>query len=851
MKLFETLKVSTKNSVAKQMHRQHKVMSRLIERKDLDPCDMQPIFDGLMQAAYEGLGVTRISIWLYNDDCSKILCAGAYSASDGFHDVFDEVLISDCPDYFNAIESGVVVQNQNIENDAKINELITIGFIPKNTDALLHLPIWLDGEKTGCFCCEQVDQSYHWTQTDQAFVRFVSHHVTMAMENCRRNKTEQLLKESERRYELAVKGSSDGLWDWDLSSNRMYQSTQFKKLLGYQDGELKGEVDFLIAHIHPDDKRRARVALDAHLIDEDMDYEDEFRLQLKTGEYRWFRCRGNALRDERGKPYRISGSITDVDEFKYVQRSLNRFKNTLGEVSENIFMFDPDSMKYFYVNKSAIRDWGYTETELLEMSPLDIKMDNDEEKFNSLLDKIKLSASLSLNYETIYLRKDGEKVDVEVNLKYISPENAPPRFVGIVRNISQRKLADIENYIQRTMLENISEVQDAFISSEARIPDFAKLLNVILDITESEFGLVGEIFYPKNDSPYIKCRYIAGVWQDLESQNSGLENNGEFRDFDTLLGKVIESGDSVIENDVENNAIATGFPQEFPALESYMGIPLKLGDKLIGIIGIANRKEGYSEEMTRQLQPLLSTCANLLDAERVEILRNAMETDLVKAKEEAERANLTKSEFLSCMSHELRTPLNAIMGFSQLLKLDSQLTEKQKKHSGVIYSAGSLLLELINDVLDLAKIESNHVDLSTEAVPLGGLLKECFRFIKPMAEKRGINLIFNNDSTTSVNAENVWVLADNTRFKQVLLNLLSNAIKYNKESGSVIVTCGVGQHGMHRISIEDSGRGITPENMEKLFQPFNRLGEQQGVLYMWKVNMVVGQRLLSIYLLPM
>jgi len=848
MNFFKQQKDLTKNQnhVARQMQVQHEIMSRLTERRDADPCDMQLIFDELAQAACEGLGVTRASIWLYSDDCHKLLCAGAFDLSDGLHDIFDEIQISDCPNYFNAVESGGIILSQGVETDAKSRELVAAEIIPKNTQSILHLPIWLDDERIGCLCCEQVGEAYHWAKTDQSFVQSVTHHVAMAMANCRRNKTEQLLKESELRYELAVNGSSDGLWDWDLISNKMYRSSQFNKLLGYQDDELCEEVDFLESFLHPDDKRRARVALAAHLKDKNIDYEDELRFRLKTGKYRWFRCRGSSLRDENGKPYRVSGSITDIDDFKYVQRSLNRFKNTLGEVTENIFMFDPDTLKYFYVNKSSICDWGYAESELLGMSPLDIEFDEDEEEFKSSLNKIKSSKSSSLNYETVYIRKNGGKVDVEVNLKYIAPENARPRFVGIVRDISQRKLSDIENYIQRTMLENISEVQDAFISSETRTPDYEKLLNVILDITESEFGLFGEIVCHENNSSFIKCRYIAGVSQDFEMQNSCMDKNDQCRSFDTLLGAVVESGHSVIENDVENNMITAGFPCVCPALETYMGIPLKLGDRLVGLIGIANRKEGYNEEITRQLQPLLSTCANLLNAERAEILRNSMEIDLVKAKEEAERANLTKSEFLSSMSHELRTPLNAIMGFSQMLKIDSQLTEKQKRHSSVIYSAGSLLLELINDVLDLARIESNHIDLSTEAVPLDGLVKECIRFIKPMADKRDIDLILNNDSAGNASTKDVWVLADNTRFKQVLLNLLSNAIKYNKEAGSVTVSCEAGQDGMHRVSIEDNGRGIAPENMNQLFQPFNRLDEHQGETEGTGIGLVITRKLIEL-----
>ena len=191
------------------------------------------------------------------------------------------------------------------------------------------------------------------------------------------------------------------------------------------------------------------------------------------------------------------------------------------------------------------------------------------------------------------------------------------------------------------------------------------------------------------------------------------------------------------------------------------------------------------------------------------------ELAIIKSKEEAEKANQAKSDFLSSMSHELRTPLNAILGFTQLLKFDKTLTEKQISHLSEISNAGNLLLELVNQILDLARIEKGHLQLSMEEVQLSNCLKECSAMISPLAEQNGLTL----DIETDVKG---YVVADFIRLKQVMLNLLSNAIKYNVENGKVRIKLAQ-KNNIIRISIIDTGTGISEELLHDIFQPFNRL----------------------------
>jgi len=226
---------------------------------------------------------------------------------------------------------------------------------------------------------------------------------------------------------------------------------------------------------------------------------------------------------------------------------------------------------------------------------------------------------------------------------------------------------------------------------------------------------------------------------------------------------------------------------------------------------------------------------------QVEEERTRITVELEKAKAIAEKANLAKSDFLSSMSHELRSPLNAILGFSQLMDSDTPPpTPAQKESIAQILHAGWYLLELINEILDLAVVESGRLSLSLEPVSLPDVMIECQAMIEPQAQKRGITMTFPQFD------EPIYIKADHTRVKQVLINLLSNAIKYNRVGGSVRVECVTTTTGGIRISVKDTGAGLPPENIAQLFQPFNRLGQESGGEEGTGIGLVVSKRLVEL-----
>lgn len=215
--------------------------------------------------------------------------------------------------------------------------------------------------------------------------------------------------------------------------------------------------------------------------------------------------------------------------------------------------------------------------------------------------------------------------------------------------------------------------------------------------------------------------------------------------------------------------------------------------------------------------------------------------ELANAIEEARNANQAKSAFLSSMSHELRTPLNAILGFAQILTSDSlpSTLEQKKEFANHILKSGRHLLTLINEILDLAKVESGTLTLSMEPVGLSDILLECRSMVEPIAAGRGVRVLFPD-------VDGAVVLADRTRLKQVLLNLLSNAVKYNRESGAVVLTCEQATPTRLRLAVQDTGQGLRPEQVASLFQPFNRLGQEAGAQEGTGIGLVVTKRLVEL-----
>ena len=286
--------------------------------------------------------------------------------------------------------------------------------------------------------------------------------------------------------------------------------------------------------------------------------------------------------------------------------------------------------------------------------------------------------------------------------------------------------------------------------------------------------------------------------------------------------------------------------------QARMSIKLVLSEKKVSNYELTARARDGKETVVsynattfydrdRKLQGVFAAARDVTERNRLDQALQDKNLELENAKSVAEKANLAKSEFISSMSHELRSPLNAILGFGQLLESDSQPpTPNQKQSITQILQAGWHLLKLIDEILDLAKVESGRVPLSPEPVSLAEIIQECKDMIETQAHQAGIALFF------PVFKSPYFVRADRTRVKQVILNLLSNAIKYNRQEGNVTLDCHETGQGRIRVSIKDTGAGLSPDQQNQLFQAFNRLGQEARGVEGTGIGLVVAKRLVEL-----
>ena len=361
-------------------------------------------------------------------------------------------------------------------------------------------------------------------------------------------------------------------------------------------------------------------------------------------------------------------------------------------------------------------------------------------------------------------------------------------------------------------------------------------------LTDSDYALIGEVLTP-DGQPSLKIHAITDLsWSDqsrklMEQLRSGdmmLTRPG------TLLGRVFSGGETVICTDLAAEDRRGGFPPGHPPLFNYVGVPITDGGEVIGMYAIANCHRKVDDELVKWLEPYTATCALLIKLYRGMEERERITEALRTAGEEQARANRAKTEFLSAMSHELRTPLNAILGFAQLLRNSRRetLSERQRGQVEQIEKSGRHLLALINEVLDLARIDAGRLSLSLEPVDLHEVLDDALATVSTIAADHRVDL----DAESPTGA---WMVhADRTRLRQVLINLLSNAIKYNRPGGRVAVSCELSDATL-RCHVRDTGTGIPAARMGELFQPFNRLGAENGTVEGTGVGLALTRKLIE------
>jgi PAS domain S-box-containing protein len=508
------------------------------------------------------------------------------------------------------------------------------------------------------------------------------------------------------------------------------------------------------------------------------------------------------IRDRDG---RVTGAVLvfrNVTEEYAAQRSLRDstalIQTILNTVVDGIITLQARGGIIETVNPATERMFGYAAVELIGQPFSSLIPELDRDQASGSLEYFRASDEARANglgREVLGLRKGGQRFPLEIAVSemWLGDQRY---FTGILRDISTRKQAEAA-LLKAGALQNAIFNSANFSSIATDAKGVIQIFNVGAErmLGYSAAEVMNKITPADISDPKEVIARAEALSQELGTPIAP--------GFDALVFKASRG----IEDIYELTYIRKD-GSRFPAVVSVTALrdPQEaiIGYLLIGTDNTARKR--IEEERTLLDQALQD--------------KNA---ELMSAKIAAEKANLAKSEFLSSMSHELRSPLNAILGFAQLMDSETPPpTAPQKMSIDQILHAGWYLLELINEILDLAVIESGKLSFSEEPVSLADIMLDCQAMIEPQGARRGLKMTFPRFDNPA------FVRADRIRLKQVLINILSNAIKYNRPEGTVIVDCVTTTPGRIRINVRDTGHGLPPDKVRQLFQPFNRLGQEQG-----------------------
>jgi PAS domain S-box-containing protein len=604
------------------------------------------------------------------------------------------------------------------------------------------------------------------------------------------------IRQYESLFNQATRLGNLGYWVWDENEDRcIYASEEYARIQGLTVDEVLNQYNTVKSDMelmHPDDRERFFEVSEtgSHEV-----YECEYRIIRPDGELRYVYELGQDIEDDKGNIRQSVGILQDITERKQIEQELRSNEALLTQATQIAGLghcsWNSSGQGYSNVSKEYAAIFGYTAEEFLARYR---KFEDDMELVHPE-DRSKVEAFAAAVYdkqtacEYRVFHRDGSVRHVKEVLVDITNEDGTVReSIGTLLDITALKQA-----------QEALEEREAQFTQAARI---ARLGYWQADEVKKEYTSVSE--------EYAR---IHGYSRD------------EFMEHYRDLNQDIETIHP--EDRAELQKVYTADLEEFHEF------------RIIHRDGSLRHVREKYESVQDDSGAVVSTFGYLQDITESKLT----ELELLAAKEAAETANKAKSEFLSHMSHELRTPMNAILGFGHLLQTTpaERLKDTAPEFIDHIVAAGKHLLTLIDEVLDLARIESGRIRLSMEAVDPGVVLKSCVDLVQSIADKRRIKLDF---QAVPDSAPMLW--ADKARLQQAILNLMSNAVKYNLEGGRVLVGYGATADGLLRINVSDTGPGIAKSDFANLFKSFDRLKAENSGVQGTGIGLTITKRLVEL-----
>lgn len=593
---------------------------------------------------------------------------------------------------------------------------------------------------------------------------------------------------AEERLQLVLRASNDGWWDWNLEIKKYCYSDRWWSMLGYDNKgfTIDSNLNKFYQLIHIDDRERVRkfyneidgypksfdftseIPHDSSVKQSnDITYELEFSLRHKDGHYLPILSRGFIGYDASRKAVRLSGVNVDLSERKKAQQALVESECLFREISDvsplAIFMYEDNSEEQtsLYINKTFVKLFGYTLEDTPTVHDFWPRAYPDPEYRNEISQEWQKRVSIAA----------ATKTSIDPMEMYVTCKD------GSVKYISWGYIAQgNKNWGFGLDLTVHKQAEKALQTSEEK-------LRAILEASPDGIGISS----------------IDGIIEFVSPQTQVMWGYSK-KEF--LGKKIFEVMTESSKANLKNTITELLKTNNLGAIEYEM--VKKDGGHFICEV---NCSLLYG---TNQ-QP-----SSVLYIKRDVTERTSVAKELSLAKQNAEQASRAKSQLISHMSHEFRTPLSVILGYAQLLAMDGKLSAEQRDYVSEIEKGGSHLLKLINEMLDMDKIEAGHLSLVNKLENIPTIIEECLGFSNALAKLKDVSLHY--QSTIDINT-----FCDRTRLIQLLLNILSNAIKFNVIGGRVEITAELSDSNWYIISISDTGRGVSVDNLDAIFEPFIRL----------------------------
>jgi len=613
-----------------------------------------------------------------------------------------------------------------------------------------------------------------------------------------RKSIEHRLRTQEELLRLVIDSIPQFIFWKDLKNIYLGCNRRFALMVGINEPtEVVGKMDEQL--IWPLESTLAFRSLDQRIIQTDQpEYHRIETLPHDNGQQKWFDTSRIPLHDSEGEVMGILVTFEDITEQKLaeleLQRSraaelqanieLNQFKTTLDLTLDGVFIREATGFKFSYVNQGMTKLLGYSKAELLTMMPIDINPEMSSQRLSELLEFLREGSQKATTFTANYCHKTGQLIPVEVSLQYIEVSGQSSRFIGIVRDITERKQTEAQ--LQQAFAD-IEQAKMAAEMANVELSQFKTTLDMTLDVVLMRDAKTLKFIYA-NQGAAKKLGYTPEELLLMTPLDLNPEITME------RLQQLVDSQTAITFETVVRHKNGTL-------------IPIELFIQYIELPGQISHFISIGRDITERKQTEKALLATKEAAEQAQV--------------EAEVANRAKSTFLANMSHELRTPLNGILGYAQILSRDKTLSEKQREGIEIIQRSGDYLLTLINDILDLSKIEAEKIEIYPTDFHFGDFIQGIAELFQMRAKQKGI--AFNYKPLSHLP---IGVRADEKRLRQILINLIGNAIKFT-ERGGVNLKVGYHEHQI-RFQVEDTGIGIPTSELEKIFLPFQQVGDQNS-----------------------